>query len=1031
MTPIKFDCLLPKLLLATWMLLIMSPSAWAEAVPKDTTRVALVIGNSNYQKGQLPNATNDAKDMAQALQKYGFTVIHKQDLDQDAMDQAIDDFEQRISKNGISLFYYAGHCMQIKGNNYLIPLNSKIEKQEQVRYRAVNAQKIIDMMTDAGGRVNIVILDASRENPFRGLFQTTGSGLAAMHIPQGIIVSYATAPGKTVGVGRDNGLYTENLLKAIEIPGLPIERVLKQTATDVERASGGQQVPWVSSWLTGKDFCFTPCRQVSPSVEQLLRICERHYKANRLTVGRGGTALACYEEVLKKDPMNEKALAGIEKIEARYVTWIKRALDKGQMKRAKRYLANLRKVNPESPNLAELEAEPSSFNIVKVNNVREFLEAIAPNTTIELKKGIYNISHAIDVKNKYIKWENPYDGYQPIIGPVENLTIKAENGTEILIEPQYAFVMSFENSRNILIQNVILGHTEGGHCIGGVLNFVKSDDIKIENSILFGSGTEGLVLEEVNNFEFRNSTIRDCTYDLMTITNSKNVLFENGTLKDTGEFDLINISNSSDVTFSRCTIQNNWTDSEYTPYLFSIDSNCSNISLENSIIRDNRTGKFLNNQNKLRLLNNQFIGNAFDEESLKIVWHRKIGVQSWRNNALIVGSHLFIGSSGQKWNEPDMADGIYAFDIKTGKQIWFVHSQNDFNDLAYMEGLIIGGSDAGEVFAVSAMSGKVKWQQKLDAKVYAKPAYLDAGVAVATGKGKLFLLNLNDGQVIDQVQLEGGVRAGMTAKGTNLWIATESGWVYELTAFGTFNFWRKFKVFYPDYFGSKLNESELPTGTLKYSYLGKDDNGKVGFSEARFYAAPLILDDKIILGFVRETYYSYPAVVAISSQHSGTEVAWFGTDDSQKLGDTFGNIRFTASEYKDLLIFGNPYSNKAYALSKQDGTLVWETSLGQPMFQHWPSPVVHGDYVYIARHDGYLHKLRAKDGKRMWSIFLGDSDSAGLIFRSEQDLPGDNLRTQWSPLRASPIFATPAISGKYIVIGTGEGDLYVIEQSGE
>ncbi|OAD22948.1 copper amine oxidase domain protein, partial [Candidatus Thiomargarita nelsonii] len=397
------------------------------------------------------------------------------------------------------------------------------------------------------------------------------------------------------------------------------------TATNVERASRGRQVPWVSSSLTGKDFCFTPCskptfvpQQPPVDVSRLLRMCERHYKANRLTTGRGGTALACYEEVLKKDPMNEKALAGLEKIEARYISWIKRALDSGQTERAKRYLASLRKVNPESPQLAELEIKaeellkPSSFNIVKVNNVREFLEAIAPNTTIELKKGIYNISHAIDVKNKYIKWENPYDGYQPIIGPVENLTIKAENGTKILIEPRYAFVMSFENSRNILIQNVILGHTVGGTCDGGVLRFSKSDDIKIEKSILFGSGTEGLVLEEVNNFEFRNSTIRDCTDDLMTIKDSKNVLFENCTLKDTGQFDLINISSSSGVTFSRCLIKNNWNDSEYSPYLFSIDSISSNISLENSIIRDNRTRKFLNNQNKLRLLNNQFIGNAFD-----------------------------------------------------------------------------------------------------------------------------------------------------------------------------------------------------------------------------------------------------------------------------------------------------------------------------------------------------------------------------------------------------------------------------------
>jgi len=326
-------CLLPKLLLAASVLLIISPCAWAERgtvlFPKKTDayhsekRVALVIGNSNYQEKPLPNAVNDAKDMAQALQKYGFTVIHKQDLEQDAMEQAIDDFEQRISKNGISLFYYAGHGLQIKGNNYLIPINSKIEKQRHVRYRAVNAQQIIDMMTDAGGRVNIVILDACRNNLFRGFSRTTRSGLAAIDAPQGIIISYATAPGKTANDGpRRNGLYTESLLKSIETPGLPIERVFKQTATNVERASRGKQVPWVSSSLTGKDFCFSPCKPTQipqqPSsyvdVSRLLRMCEKHYKAGRLISGQAGNALACYVEVLKKDPVNVKAVAGIEKI---------------------------------------------------------------------------------------------------------------------------------------------------------------------------------------------------------------------------------------------------------------------------------------------------------------------------------------------------------------------------------------------------------------------------------------------------------------------------------------------------------------------------------------------------------------------------------------------------------------------------------------------------------------------------------------------------------------------------------------------
>ncbi|OAD22106.1 peptidase C14 caspase catalytic subunit p20 [Candidatus Thiomargarita nelsonii] len=212
-------------------------------------------------------------------------------------------------------------------------------------------------MNKAGSRVNIIILDACRNNPFRGFFRSQ-EGLAAMHAPDGTIISYATALGKKAsdGEGR-NGLYTEQLLAAIQTPGLSIEKVFKQTATGVKQKSGGQQVPWVSTSLTGKDFCFTLCQQ-APSVDisQLLHMCKMHYKANHLTSGRGGTALACYEEVLKKEPLNLEAVAGIEKIEARYISWIKRALDSGQTERAKRYLASLRLVNPESPQLVDFEA---------------------------------------------------------------------------------------------------------------------------------------------------------------------------------------------------------------------------------------------------------------------------------------------------------------------------------------------------------------------------------------------------------------------------------------------------------------------------------------------------------------------------------------------------------------------------------------------------------------------------------------------------------------------------------------------------
>ncbi|MCK5524949.1 MAG: SUMF1/EgtB/PvdO family nonheme iron enzyme [Thiomargarita sp.] len=224
-------------------------------------RIALVIGNSNYPKGvaDLPNPKNDAVDMARVLRAYGFTVTHKQDLNQAQMDKAIINFGQALTKNGIGLFYFAGHGIQIDQRNYLVPIGKKIRNARLVKYRAIDAQWVVDVMDSAGSRVNIVILDACRNNPSRSYFRSS-DGLAAMHAPRGTIISFSTALGKKSadGEGR-NGLYTKNLLKTIQIPGLTIEEVFKQTATVVDSDSGGRQIPWRSSSLIGEDFCFGTC----------------------------------------------------------------------------------------------------------------------------------------------------------------------------------------------------------------------------------------------------------------------------------------------------------------------------------------------------------------------------------------------------------------------------------------------------------------------------------------------------------------------------------------------------------------------------------------------------------------------------------------------------------------------------------------------------------------------------------------------------------------------------------------------------
>ncbi|RKZ93086.1 MAG: hypothetical protein DRR19_02225 [Candidatus Parabeggiatoa sp. nov. 1] len=276
----------------------------------------------------------------------------------------------------MGLFYYAGHGMQIEQRNFLIPIGAEIFDAGEVEFEAVDAQRVVNMMTNAGSRVSIVILDACRNNPFRSYFRSS-NGLAVMHAPRGTIISFATAPGKksSDGGGR-NGLYTAHLLSAIQTPGLTIEEVFKQTATAVEKKSGGIQWPWRSSSLTGKDFCFTACRQShqsyrpqGPDVSELLRTCKRHFNADRLTTGRGGTALVCYEDVLKKDPTNAEALAGLENIEAKYVGWIESFINRGQPQKAQRYLASLRKVNPESPKLVELEERMQPSSVVSASQV--------------------------------------------------------------------------------------------------------------------------------------------------------------------------------------------------------------------------------------------------------------------------------------------------------------------------------------------------------------------------------------------------------------------------------------------------------------------------------------------------------------------------------------------------------------------------------------------------------------------------------------------------------------------------------------
>ena len=221
-------------------------------------RVALVIGNGRYRYSPLLNPVNDARAISDALQFMGFQVTLLENATIRQMSDAARDFGDTLQKGGVGLFFYAGHGMQIKGRNYLIPIGADIQREDEVSFNAFDAGLLLEKMEVARSRVNIVILDACRNNPFSRSFRSSSQGLAQMDAPIGSYLSFATAPAKVASDGNDgNGLYTQHLLEAMRTPGLKIEEVFKRVRVKVMADSDGQQIPWDNSSLTG-DFYFIP-----------------------------------------------------------------------------------------------------------------------------------------------------------------------------------------------------------------------------------------------------------------------------------------------------------------------------------------------------------------------------------------------------------------------------------------------------------------------------------------------------------------------------------------------------------------------------------------------------------------------------------------------------------------------------------------------------------------------------------------------------------------------------------------------------
>ena len=244
--------------------------ARAQQSTAHSRRIALIIGNANYEAAPLKNPVHDAELMAQVLQVLGFKVTIGTNLDRDGMRSAIRNFGRELKPGGVALFYYAGHGVQVDGANYIVPVGTDIRDEDDVIVESIGLAEVMAKLEESRDRVNIVVLDACRNNPFARSFRSPARGLAQVDAPTGTLIAYATAPGAVALDGDgNNSLYTTALSQEVRRKGVKLEDAFKSVRRRVYDATNGQQVPWESNSVMG-DFYFVPAdvapATLSPSI---------------------------------------------------------------------------------------------------------------------------------------------------------------------------------------------------------------------------------------------------------------------------------------------------------------------------------------------------------------------------------------------------------------------------------------------------------------------------------------------------------------------------------------------------------------------------------------------------------------------------------------------------------------------------------------------------------------------------------------------------------------------------------------------
>jgi eukaryotic-like serine/threonine-protein kinase len=374
----------------------------------------------------------------------------------------------------------------------------------------------------------------------------------------------------------------------------------------------------------------------------------------------------------------------------------------------------------------------------------------------------------------------------------------------------------------------------------------------------------------------------------------------------------------------------------------------------------------------------------------KIRWKAKVGIQGYLNGPLAVGNLAILPSSGARHNLPDPQDGVVALDLATGRRVWHAPMLGDANGALAIEDRVVATSDDGHVRALDIRTGKERWKQKGEGKMYSHPLGLGDRVIVGDELGYVRAFALSDGKPLWQVQLSGAIRGGASSDGKQIYAVSQGGDAIALRPDGK-PVWR-------------VTVDRPP-------WEGRGKNQPV---EA--YSPPVVSGDSLFVPFSRDTYYSdQPGVLALDKRTG--RVRW----RAKGPGD-WGNVRTTPVLVGGLLIWGEPYSGDVAAVHANTGRMAYRATIGPCYFPQWASPAAAGDVVYLPRFDGSLYALRAASGKVLWQIYLGEAARAGSARPAS---PPD--RCEWQVPSGDSLYAPIAIAEDgTLLVGSGEGYLYAL-----